>query len=451
MTYLILRAGERNMKSILIQGGHIIDPAQGLDETGSLLATEDKVSWLGKGEATPPQGDYDIIDARGLTVCPGFIDLHCHLRQPGFEEKETIATGTLAAARGGFTTVCCMPNTSPPLDNRLTIDYVKSKATQEGMVRVLPIGCVSRGRKGQELAELSELASAGVIGFTDDGDPVMDSQLMRRALEYSGNFGLPVISHSEDKTLSEGGQMNEGVVSARLGLPGIPAAAEETMIARDLALAQLTGAWLHIAHVSTEGSVDLIRSAKEKGVKVTAEVTPHHLTLTEDRVIGYNTNAKVNPPLRTNRDIQALIQGLKEDVIDIVATDHAPHSTADKSCEFTLAPFGISCFETAFGSLMSLVHKGQLTLLALAAKLTSEPAKIIGDKYGKLGMLTPGAIADVTIFDPNLEWEVDPTTFASKGKNTPLAGSILRGKIIATISRGKLVNADNSTVLKRGL
>ena len=438
------------MKSILIQGGHIIDPAQGLDETGSLLATEDKVSWLGKGEATPPQGDYDIIDARGLTVCPGFIDLHCHLRQPGFEEKETIATGTLAAARGGFTTVCCMPNTSPPLDNRLTIDYVKSKATQEGMVRVLPIGCVSRGRKGQELAELSELASAGVIGFTDDGDPVMDSQLMRRALEYSGNFGLPVISHSEDKTLSEGGQMNEGVVSAILGLPGIPAAAEETMIARDLALAQLTGAWLHIAHVSTEGSVDLIRSAKEKGVKVTAEVTPHHLTLTEDSVIGYNTNAKVNPPLRTNRDIQALIQGLKEDVIDIVATDHAPHSTADKSCEFTLAPFGISCFETAFGSLMSLVHKGQLTLFALVAKLTSEPAKIIGDKYGKLGTLTPGAIADVTIFDPNLEWEVDPPTFASKGKNTPLAGSILRGKIIATISRGKLVNADNSTVLKRG-
>jgi len=437
------------MKSLLIKGGNIIDPAHGIDNTGSLIITDGKISWMGESGVTPPQGYCEVIDAEGLTVCPGFIDLHCHLRQPGFEEKETIATGTLAAARGGFTTVCCMPNTNPPLDNHSTIDYVKSKAVKEGIIRVLPIGCISRDRKGQELAELGELASAGVIGFTDDGDPVMDSQLMRLALEYSGTCGLPIISHSEDKTLSAGGHMHEGAISARMGIPGISAAAEEIMIARDLALARLTGAWIHIAHVSTEGSVDLIRCAREKGTKVTAEVTPHHLTLTEEAVIRYGTNAKVSPPLRTGRDIQALIQGLKENVIDIIATDHAPHTLADKSCDFTLAPNGISLLETALGSLMSLVHTGQLTLFTLIAKLTSEPAKIIGDKHGKLGTLAPGAIADVTIFDPGLQWEVDPTSFASKGKNTPLTGSILRGKVIATISHGDLAHADTSLVYKR--
>jgi dihydroorotase len=431
-------------KSLLIQGGRIIDPSQGIDEIGSLLITEGKISWLGIGEVTPPQPDYDVLPAQGLIVCPGFIDLHCHLRQPGFEEKETIATGTKAAARGGFTTVCCMPNTDPPLDNQTTVEYIKSKAASEGLVRVLPIGCISKSRKGEELAEMGELASAGVIAFSDDGEPMLSSHLMRQALDYSRAFDLPIIDHCEDRVLTQGGQMNEGIVSTKLGLRGIPNAAEEIMVARNLALAQLTGGRLHIAHTTTEGSVDLIRRAKEKGVKVTAEVTPHHLTLTEERVIGYDTNAKVNPPLRTKQDIQALIQGLNDNTIDIIATDHAPHAEADKLREFDLAPFGISGFETALGSLMSLVHNGELSLVTLVAKLTHEPAKILGNKYGRLGTLAIGTPADVTLLDPALEWVVDTKAFASKGKNTPLAGERLKGKVMATIYQGELVYKDDS-------
>ena len=430
-------------KSLLIRGGRIIDPSQGIDEVGSLLISEGKISWRGE---TPPQPDYDVLPAEGLIVCPGFIDLHCHLRQPGFEEKETIATGTRAAARGGFTTICCMPNTNPPLDNRAAIDYVKAAAAKEGVVRVLPIGCISKGRKGEELAEMGELASAGVIAYSDDGSPVRSSHLMRQALEYSRAFSLPVIDHCEDTALSEDGQMNEGILATQLGLRGIPAAAEEIMVARDLTLAQLPGARLHIAHVSTEGSVELVRRGKEKGIRVTAEVTPHHLTLTEEEVIGYDTNAKVNPPLRTKRDIQALIQGLRENVIDAIATDHAPHTEMDKRCEFALAPSGISGFETALGSLMRLVHDGQLALTTLIAKLTGEPAKIIN--YDQLGTLKIGTPADITIFDPNKEWVVDTRTFASKGKNTPLAGSVLKGKVMATIYQGKLVYKDDSVKIE---
>jgi dihydroorotase len=436
------------IKPLLIQGGRIIDPSRGIDEVGSLLITEGKISWLGKGEIALPQPDCDILDAQGLIVCPGFIDLHCHLRQPGFEDKETIATGSQAAARGGFTTICCMPNTNPPLDSQATIDYVTSTAASEGMVRILPIGCISKSRKGEELVPMAELASAGVIAFSDDGKPVLNSNLMRQALDQSRVLGLPIIDHSEDISLTKGGLMNEGVISSRLGLQGMPAAAEEIIIARDLILAHLTGARLHIAHVSTEGSVDLIRRAKEKGVMVTAEVTPHHLTLTEEKVIGYDTNAKVNPPLRTKRDTQALIQGLKENVIDAVATDHAPHTEADKLVDFALAPFGISGFETALGSLLSLVHDGQLSLNTLISKLTYEPSKIIGDKYGRLGSLEVGAPADVTIFDPDIEWIVDTKAFASKGKNTPWAGSRLKGKVMATIAQGKLVYKDDTVKLE---
>ena len=437
------------MKSLLIYGGRLIDPSQGVDENGSLLITDGKIAWLGEGEAAPTQSDYDIIPAQGLIVCPGFIDLHCHLREPGFEVKETIATGTRAAARGGFTTICCMPNTNPPLDNRATIEYVKSKAAKEGVIRVLPIGCVSKGREGKELAPMDELALAGVVGYSDDGAPVSDVRLMQQALGYSRALGLPVIDHCEDINLTRGGQMNEGEIAAKLGLQGIPPAAEETMVVRDLALARQTGSWLHVAHVSTGGSVELIRRAKEQGIQVTAEVTPHHLLLTEDRVIERGTSAKVNPPLRTERDVQALLQGLKEGVIDIIATDHAPHTEADKQCDFTQAAFGISGFETALGSLMGLVHDGELTLTTLISRLTGEPAaKIIGDRYGKLGTLAIGAPADVTIFDPDKEWIVDPRTFASKGRNTPLAGFALKGKVMATIAQGKLAYKDDSVKME---
>lgn len=427
------------MKPLLIYGGRIIDPGQGIDEVGNLLITEGVIA--GRGE-TVSQSGCDVLNAEGLIVCPGFIDLHCHLRQPGFEEKETIATGTKAAARGGFTTVCCMPNTNPPLDNQASIDYVKSVAAAEGVVSVLPIGCVSKGSKGEELVDMDELAAAGVIAYSDDGQPVSDSRMMQMALSYSRAFGLPVIEHCEDKSLTEGGQINEGMVSLELGLRGIPAAAEERMVHRNLALASQTGAHLHIAHVSTRGSVELIRRGKNSGINVTAEVTPHHLTLTEEKALGYNTNAKVNPPLRTKQDIAALIRGLKENVIDIIATDHAPHTETDKQCEFTLAAFGISGFETALGSLMSLVHQEQIPLATLIAKLTSEPAKIISDS--KRGTLRAGVPADITIFDPYREWLVDPDAFASKGKNTPLAETLLKGKVMATIFQGKPVFQDKS-------
>ena len=433
-------------KSLLIKNGRIIDPSRGIDEVGSLLITEGKISGWGE---TPLPPDHDVLHAEGLIVCPGFIDLHCHLRQPGFEERETIATGTQAAARGGFTTICCMPNTNPPLDNPTVIDYVKSVAAKEGVVRVLPIGCITKERKGKELVGMGELASAGVIAYSDDGAPISSSHLMGQALDYSRTLGLPVIDHCEDTSLSEGGQINQGETSLKLGLRGIPAASEENMVQRNLALAgQLAGCHLHIAHVSTEGSVELIRRAKKQGVTVTAEVTPHHLTLTEEEVIGYNTNAKVSPPLRTKRDNQALIQGLKENVIDIIATDHAPHAEADKRCEFALAPSGISGFETALGSLMRLVHDEQLTLTTLIAKLTCEPARIID--YDKLGTLSIGAPADITLFDPDKEWVVDTKAFASKGKNTPLAGSVLKGKVMATIYEGKPVYKDDSIRLDEG-
>lgn len=299
---------------------------------------------------------------------------------------------------------------------------------------------------------MPELASSGVVGYSDDGDPVSNSRLMRQALECSHALGLPVINHCADAALADGGLMNEGRISTMLELRGIPAAAEEIMVARDLILAQLTGGWVHIAHVSTEGSVELIRDAKEKGIRVTAEATPHHLTLTEEKVIGYDTNAKVNPPLRTKKDVQALVQGLKDDVIDVIATDHAPHTKADKECDFASAAFGISGFETALGSLLSLVQDGQLTMATLISKLTCEPARIIGDRYGKLGTLAIGAPADITIFDPERSWVVDASAFTSKGKNTPLAGSTLKGKVMATIFQGKLVYKDESiNIEQKGL
>ena len=431
---------------LLISGGRIIDPSQGIDRVGDVLIAQGRIAWVGDAKGELPYESYLVLYAEGMIVTPGFIDLHCHLREPGFEDKETIATGTRAAARGGFTTVCCMPNTNPPIDTRAVVELIRGKATAEGAIRVLPIGCVTRGRKGEELVDIGELAAAGVVALSDDGDPVCDSQLMRRALECSRRFDLVVIDHCEDPSLAPGGVMNHGWVSARLGLRGIPAAAEENMVARDIALAEMTGGRVHIAHVSTAGSVALVRRAKDKGTPVTAEVTPHHLTLTEERVMGYDANAKVKPPLRTARDVEALIVALREGIIDAIATDHAPHADIDKLCEFERAAFGISGLETALGSVLALVHGGKIDLATMISKLTVAPSKII--RKNEIGTLNTGASGDVTIFDPDAEWVVDPAAFASKGKNTPLGGYRLKGKVMATISRGEIVYKDDAVKLE---
>jgi dihydroorotase len=430
--------------SLLIRGGRVIDPSQDIDKTANLLVKDGKIAWLGEGN--PPAEDFDVLDASGFIVCPGFIDLHCHLRQPGFEDKETIATGTLAAARGGFTTVCCMPNTNPPLDNEAMLNYVRTIAARESVIRVFPIGCITTGRKGEELADLNEMEMNGAVGYSDDGSPVSSPEIMRKALQYSKNFNRPIIDHCEDVKLAEGGQVNEGVASREMGLKGIPASSEELIVKRDLELARETGGHIHIAHVSTEGSADLIREAKEQGVHVTAEVTPHHLTLTEEDVIKYGTLAKVNPPLRTKRDTVALLRALNDSVIDIVATDHAPHTKTDKACEFSKAAFGISGLETALGSLVGLIFNSELSLNNMIAALTMGPAHVLG--YQKLGTLETGAPADICIFDLHKEWVVDTAKFASKGKNTPLAGRTLKGKVMGTIYMGNPVYMDESLQIK---
>jgi dihydroorotase len=426
------------MRPLLITGGRIIDPSRNRDEIGDLLIVDGKIA----NGASP--ADCDWIDAGGMVVCPGFIDLHCHLREPGFEEKETVATGTQAAARGGFTTVCCMPNTSPPTATAETVERVYELAARDAAVRVLPIGCISAGRKGNVLGPLKKMAEAGAVAFSDDGSPVLDDDLMKQALLASRELGLPIIDHCEDTRLTMGAVMNEGKVSVRLGLRGFPAAAEENMVARDLALARETGGRLHIAHLSTAGSVELVRQAKQEGVTFTCEVTPHHLTLTEDEVIWHSGDAKVSPPLRTEKDIQALIRAVRDGVIDVIATDHAPHTPAEKQRPLSEVPFGIIGLETALGSLMLLVQDGQLSLPNLIEKLTAAPARVLGGRYGKLGTLASGSHADVTIFDPRLGWTVDPASFASKGRNTPLAGAVLHGRIMATICGGNIVYQDDS-------
>ena len=438
------------MPPLLIKGGRTIDPSQGTDRVADLHIRDGVIQGL-DADIPSPDGA-QVIDAAGLVVCPGFIDLHCHLREPGYEDKETIASGTRAAAKGGFTTICAMPNTNPLMDSRATVDFVLRKAREEGAVRVLPIGCVTRGSKGLELAEMGELAEAGAIGFSDDGRPVSDSNIMRQALSYSSALGLPIIDHCQVDELFEDGSMNEGWVSNRLGIKGIPTSAEEIMAARDIALAELTGGRVHLAHVSTAGTVELVRGAKEKGINVTCEVTPHHLTLTDEAVLGridggapfaaltasaYDTNAKVSPPLRSPSDVEAVVQGLREGVIDFVATDHAPHNRVDKMCTFSEAAFGISVLETALGSLMSIVHAGQLPLSRAIESLTAAPARFLGRD---LGTLRQGAPADVTIFDPDAEWVVDSARFASKGKNTPLDGTTLKGRVVATIVGGEVVH-----------
>ena len=436
---------------ILVRGGRIVDPAQGFDRVADLLIEDGVIAGI---DSTIARECAQTIDASGLVVSPAFIDLHCHLREPGFEYKETIATGTLAAARGGFTTVCAMPNTDPVMDTRATVEFVLSKAHQEGVVRVLPIGAVTKGSRGEQLAEMAELADAGVVGFSDDGHPVADANVMRQALSYSSSLGLPIINHCEVPELSAGGVMNEGWTANRLGLRGIPNASEEAMVARDITLVETVGGRLHIAHASTAGTVELVRGAKERGAAVTCEATPHHLTLTDEAILGhggahgafepltdaaYDTNAKVAPPLRSGSDRTAMAEGLRDGTVDFVATDHAPHGRTDKLCTFDEAANGISVLETALGSVMSLVHDGALALPLAIERLTASPARFLSMD---LGTLKPGAPADVTIFDPDAEWLVDPARFASKGKNTPLAGTKLRGRVMTTIAGGEVVYHD---------
>ena len=393
------------------------------------------MSHIARGKKGRNDPELRIINAKGLIVMPGLIDMHVHLREPGFEYKETIQTGTMAAVKGGFTTVCCMPNTLPVNDNASVTEFIKRKASQEGHCAVLPIGAITKGQKGEELAEIGTMRNEGCIAFSDDGQPVMNSLIMRRALEYSKSFDVPVISHSEDLTLSEDGVMNEGLISITLGLKGIPVEAEQIMIFRDILLAELTGGRLHIAHVSTEGSVNLIRNAKNRGANVTAETCPHYFSLTEDAVQGYNTNAKVNPPLRTARDIAAIKKGLKDGTIDVIATDHAPHHRDEKMREFDSAPFGISGLETALGLSLRLVQEGILSLRQLIEKMTLNPAKILRIKKGTL---RAGMDADIVVVDEKKEYTVHAERFISKGKNTPFEGWELRGSPVLTMYKGKI-------------
>ncbi len=438
-------------RPILIRGARLLDPARGVDAPGDLLVSGGSVAACG-GSVAPPDGAL-IVEADGLVAAPGFIDLHAHLREPGREDKETIATGAAAGARGGFTTLCCMPNTEPAIDSAAIVDFIKQQAREAGPVRVLPIACVTRRRAGKELAEMEELASAGAVAFSDDGAPVATGHLMRMALTYAKQLGLPVIDHCEDYDITRGLGIHEGWVASRLGLAGYPSAGEESIMARDIALAEMTGGWFHAAHVSTRGGAELVRQAKARGLRVTAEATPHHLTMSEEWVLGvhgatepaqplahaaYDTRAKVSPPLRSLSDRAALAEALREGVIDCIATDHAPHTFADKAVPFDEAAVGLTVLETAFASLTALVRDGTLTLPMLIDRLTAAPATILGEAGAGLGTLREGASADVALFDAAEEWQVDASGFASKGKNTPLDGERLQGRVKLTIARGEI-------------
>ena len=438
-------------KPIAITGGRVIDPAQGIDRLADVLLKDGVVQAVTDAPGATPEG-YEVIDATGLVVTPGFIDVHTHLREPGLEHKETIATGTRAAAAGGFTTVCAMPNTEPAQDNASTVEFVLRTGREQGVVRVLAIGAVTLGRAGVQLVEMAELADAGVIGFSDDGNPVVDPNLMRQALTYSQLTGLPIINHCEDPSIAGAGQMQMGVIASHLGLTGVPSEAESVMVERDIALAELTAGWLHVAHLSTRRSVEAVRRAKERGLRVTAEATPHHVSITEAWVYGlggatpdddaltiaaYDTNTKVNPPLRTQDDVQAVVEGLADGTIDMIATDHAPHATIDKECTYQEAAHGISNIETAFGSCMVPVHAGRISLEVLIERMAAAPARFL---RADLGSLKPGFPADVVVLDPSAEWTVDPAAFFSKGKNTPLAGTSLTGRVVTTIYAGAVVH-----------
>jgi dihydroorotase len=419
--------------SILIRGGYIVDPGRFVG-IGDLLIDEGKVAAVGANLHAPAGNK--VLQATGKLVLPGFVDLHVHFREPGFEYKETIQSGSAAAVAGGFTTVCCMPNTNPVNDNQAVTEFMLERARLAGLANVLPIGAITKGSEGKELSEIGDLRRSGCVAISDDGKPVMNSLVMRRAMEYASAFDLTVVDHCEDLHLAEGGCMNEGLISTELGLPGIPAAAEDVMVARNLSLSELTGARLHLAHISTAGSARMVREAKARGIPVTAEACPHHFTLTEELVRGYNTHAKMNPPLRTWTDVQAIKDGLRDGTIDVIATDHAPHATQEKQQDFTEAPFGIVGLETALSLTLGLVEEGVLSLEQAVQKLTSAPADAFGLQKGTLAV---GADADVVIVDQQEQWEVDPSKFRSKSRNTPFAGWKVKGLVQTTIVGGRVV------------
>ncbi|MFY9269328.1 MAG: dihydroorotase [Candidatus Manganitrophaceae bacterium] len=425
---------QNQSSKILISGGRILDPAFGRDAVGDLLIEEGIIREVGLNLSL--KGDIQRIDAAGKLVVPGLIDLHTHLREPGFEYKETVATGIAAAVAGGFTTICAMPNTDPVNDNRSVTELILERAIATGKAHVLPVGAITKGSKGEELAEIGELIDAGCVAISDDGRPVMNSELMRRAMEYAKIFDIPVIDHCEDLHLSAGGVMFEGEVSTALGLKGIPAASETVMVARDLALAELTGAKVHLAHISAAGSVHLIREAKRRGIAVTAETCPHYFILTHDRLRGFDANAKMKPPLAAQHDLEEIRAGLADGTIDAIATDHAPHAAQEKEREIDQAPFGIIGLETALSLSLSLVEEGVLTLPALIQKLTENPARILGKKIGRLGV---GDAADVTLIDPSAEWLVEAGSFRSKSKNSPFIGWKMKGRATVVIVSGKVV------------
>jgi dihydroorotase len=423
-------------RDVLLKGGRLVDPSSGLDATGDLLVRDGKIESVGGSIAAPAEAQ--VVDCAGQVVAPGFIDVHCHLREPGREDVETIATGARAAAAGGFTAVCALPNTDPVTDNQAAVGFVLKQGKAAGAARVYPIGAISIGERGERLAEFGEMVGAGAIAVSDDGKPVVSAQLMRTALEYARTFGIPVADHCEDPTLAEGGAMNEGLVSARLGLKGIPSEAEEIMAIRDILLARRTGGHVHLCHMSTRGSVELIRWGKDRNIRVTAEVCPHHLSLTEAEVEGYNTHAKMNPPLRSQDDVEALQQAVKDGTIDVIATDHAPHHYDEKEREFADAPNGIVGFETALAvNITWLVKPGIISLATLVDKMSCAPAKLF---HLPGGSLRRGGAADITVFDPQREWAVEPSRFFTKGRNTPYTGRTLTGLVACTLVDGRIVH-----------
>lgn len=425
------------MMRLLIANGYLIDPTQGVNAGKNLLIEDGRVAALLDRGDDAPEGT-EVFDATGLVVAPGFIDLHVHLREPGQEYKETIETGTRAAVAGGWTSVCAMPNTDPVNDNAAVTRFIIEQAERAGLANVFPVGAITRGSQGTELAEMGEMKKAGIVAVSDDGQPVSSAGVMRRAMEYARGFDLTVVDHCEDRTLAAGGVMHEGLWSLRLGLQGIPALAEEADAMRDCALAEMTGARVHLAHVSTKGALDAVRKAKRRGINVTCEVTPHHWTLADAEVEGYDTNTKMNPPLRSAEHLEAILEGLSDGTIDAIATDHAPHHSDEKALEYDHAPFGITGLETAVGlALDRLVHRGVIGLERLVELCSTNPARIFN--LADRGTLRAGAWGDVTILDPDRVWTFDATRSASKSRNTPFHDWTFRGAAVATIVAGKIL------------